>query len=67
MKRLATTMVCFFLTLTAWAETYSFGVVPHRSAAIVKQAPPFGFVAAREADYDKQRAVYRLIWKQEGR
>ncbi len=37
------------------------------SAAIVKQAPPFGFVAAREADYDKQRAVYRLIWKQEGR
>ncbi len=37
------------------------------SAAIVKQDPPYGFVPARDAEYDNQRAVYRLIWKKEGR
>lgn len=37
------------------------------SADLVKGGPPYGFVPADDAEYDNQREVYRLIWKQEGR
>ena len=37
------------------------------SAAVIRQKPPYGFVAAQDAEYDNQRAVYRLLWKAEGR
>jgi phosphonate transport system substrate-binding protein len=37
------------------------------SAAIIGQAPPFGFVPAQDAEYKNQRDVYGIIWKHEGR
>ena len=37
------------------------------SAAVIGQEPPFGFEPARDAEYENQRQVYRLIWKKEGR
>jgi phosphonate transport system substrate-binding protein len=37
------------------------------SARVIQQKPPYGFVAARDAEYANQRAVYRLLWKAEGR
>ena len=37
------------------------------SAAVIGQDPPFGFVEAKDEDYQNQREVYRVIWKAEGR
>jgi ABC-type phosphate/phosphonate transport system substrate-binding protein len=37
------------------------------SARVIRQKPPYGFVAARDAEYANQRAVYRLLRKAEGR
>lgn len=37
------------------------------SAAVIKQEPPWGFVAAQDAAYRNQREVYRIIWKKEAR
>jgi phosphonate transport system substrate-binding protein len=37
------------------------------TAALIKEQPPYGFVAADDAEYENQREVYRLIWKKEGR
>lgn len=37
------------------------------SAAIIKQEPPYGFVAAEDGEYQDHRQVYRLIWKKEAR
>lgn len=38
MKRLAGSSILFlFLTVSAWAETYSFGVLPQRSAMLTAQ------------------------------
>ena len=37
------------------------------SAAVIKQEPPWGFVAAEDAEYQNQREVYRTIWKTEAR
>ncbi len=37
------------------------------SAAVIKQEPPWGFVAAQDAEYQNQREVYRTLWKTEAR
>ena len=37
------------------------------SAEVVKQPPPWGFLAARDEDYRNQREIYRAIWRKEGR
>lgn len=37
MKRLAAMIFCFCLTLPAWARTWSFGVLPQRSAVLTAQ------------------------------
>ena len=37
MKRIAATVVLLLLTASAWAETYSFGVLPQRSAVLTAQ------------------------------
>ncbi len=37
------------------------------SAALIKQPPPLGFVAARDDEYQNQRGIYRAIWRKEGR
>lgn len=38
MKRFAGSSILFlFLTVSAWAETYSFGVLPHRNAVLTAQ------------------------------
>lgn len=37
------------------------------SAAIIKQEQPWGFVPAQDAEYQNQRAVYRVLWKAEAR
>jgi phosphonate transport system substrate-binding protein len=37
------------------------------SAAVINQKPPYGFIAAQDAEYDNQRAVYRRLWQAEGR
>lgn len=38
-----------------------------RSAAVIKQEAPFGFVAADDSEYRNQRLVYLSIWKAEAR
>lgn len=37
------------------------------SAAVIKQEPPWGFVAAQDAEYQNQREAYRVIWQKEAR
>ncbi|MBI5898553.1 MAG: phosphate/phosphite/phosphonate ABC transporter substrate-binding protein [Rhodocyclales bacterium] len=37
------------------------------SAALIRQQPPLGFVAATDAEYLNQKDVYRAIWKLEAR
>lgn len=37
MKRFGVTLLCLFLTGSAWAQTYSFGVLPQRSATLIAQ------------------------------
>lgn len=37
------------------------------SAALIKQEPPWGFVAATDGEYLNQREVYRIIWQMEAR
>lgn len=36
-KRFYVTALCFFLPISAWAESYSFGILPHRSAVLTAQ------------------------------
>lgn len=36
-KRFSIIVLCFFLPISAWAETYSFGILPHRSAVLTAQ------------------------------
>lgn len=37
------------------------------SAAITQQELPWGFVPAKDAEYQNQREVYRILWKKEAR
>lgn len=37
------------------------------SAAVIKQEPPWGFIAAEDAEYRNQREVYRILWQKEAR
>jgi phosphonate transport system substrate-binding protein len=37
------------------------------SASVIQQKPPYGFVAARDAEYASHRAIYRLLWEIERR
>ena len=36
-KQFSIIVLCFFLPISAWAETYSFGILPQRSAVITAQ------------------------------
>lgn len=38
-----------------------------KSATVIGQKPPLGFVTAKDAEYQSQREIYRIIWKHEGR
>lgn len=37
------------------------------AADLIKQEPPYGFLAADDPEYDNQREVYRTLWKLEKR
>ncbi|KAF0164540.1 MAG: phosphonate transport system substrate-binding protein [Rhodocyclaceae bacterium] len=53
--------------LTEMASNAEGSKILAASAAVIKQDPPWGFVAAEDAEYQNQREVYRTIWKTEAR